>query len=260
MLEINEKYFIDEAMADNIEIYDFKYETDDKTCVQFKVKGLSDWLFGAWLQADNTIDCFVQHELFIDKFKPSHGYFNVKIKCYDNYMDFSYVKSYINFMREHEAIFFVSEGELLSINGKSERWYKRKMKKEIKYALDYQKKIKEMPDKLKFWFNIGAGFGLLSAIYRPDNINDGEYAHLNDVWYVLPHNKLGLLFTNWLCKKNNYCFCGNILEYKNELEWKVAALECYLTEDGEETEEDILKDCNKEIADLVAAGKLELYE
>lgn len=260
MLEINENMIVEAFREEDIIIYNFKYDNEDKTCAQFKVVGLPNWLFGLWLQADNTIDCFVQHELFINKFKPSNGDFNVKIKCYDDHVSVFNVAWYIDFMRKHEAIFFVCGDDITEINGKSERWYKRKMKKEIKKELNYKKKTKEMPDKLKFWFNIGAGFGILSAIYRPDRFNCKEYEHLNDYWYILPHNKLGVLFAKKLKKKIENYFVGCIWTYKNELEWKVAALECYLTEDGEETEEDILEDCNKENMEAVAAGELRLYE
>ena len=115
------KYFFNKFASQvqkelNLEFYNINFadgyivEHGKNSVVDFKIKGLDGWIFGAWIleneQKEKYLQVFCQYEMFIDKFKPSRGDFNIKVTYRDREFDIFELSEALEFMQNHEAVFF----------------------------------------------------------------------------------------------------------------------------------------------------------
>lgn len=203
----------DDMESYGIEIYNIEYISDN--AIDFKIKGLKNWKWGAWYckpgltEELGFFEIFCQYERFIDKFKPSRGAFCVKVKfnqwvdkdkkeeiyvdTYDTYR----VSSVVHFIKKHEAMAFVYENDITSYRG--ELYAKWSMFRDI--AVDIWEKWtrKRVYKKMHRWAKIFSFLKCVNVAYNRDIINedaDEENQHINDRWYILPLNSFG----EWIAK------------------------------------------------------------
>lgn len=63
--------------------YCLDYHGENGIC-HFKIREIKGWLFGIWVTPENTFDFFCEHNFFVDKFKPSRGYFSENIQTIED--------------------------------------------------------------------------------------------------------------------------------------------------------------------------------
>ena len=124
----------DMKSQEDIEIYDLEYleeywgDEKDKR-IHFKIKGLKNWSWGAWLVENEEapygyeFQIFCQYTRFVDKFKPSRGYFNIQVAPWIDYenetgkkcvsMDLWELGRTVEFIKKHEAMAFCYEDDII---------------------------------------------------------------------------------------------------------------------------------------------------
>lgn len=214
----------DMKSQENIEIYDVEYleeywgDEKDKR-IHFKIEGLKNWSWGAWLvENENTpygyeFQIFCQYTRFVDKFKPSRGYFNIQVTPWVDYenetgkkyvsMDLWELGRTVEFIKKHEAMAFCYEDDITKFNG--ELWAKWHMFKTVASDKWYHFKKKATYKNLHILSAIFGYFKCIKVIYSPDVLN--ENSHINDNWFVYPCNKIGEWVANKM-KKVNHKFYG----------------------------------------------------
>lgn len=209
----------------------FIFDMEENSIMHFEIAEIPNYLFGAWLGYDKEkdkiyIDFFCQHKLYIDKFKPSRGDFNIRVYIGKKDRDIEYKNIYfyelenmINFMYKHEALFFCCGDDITNyipewkakikmfntiMNTKRYNRNKRKTFKTICLTL---KKLKKQ--------------GYIDYYYMPDYYNrdknsDEWEPHCNDRWIVLTLNKKGKRILKKLKSlKNKHLALGNLVIYDN---------------------------------------------
>lgn len=103
----------------------FIFDMGDDGVVHFNVKGLYGWKFAMWIETDpeklkndigekySSIQFFCQHELNIDKFKPSRSFFVQKINLEDIESDdnwnFHCIKEILQMIKRHPFVSFTMD-------------------------------------------------------------------------------------------------------------------------------------------------------
>ena len=135
----------------------FIFDMGEDGVVHFNIKGLSGWKFGMWIETDPeklknesgkkypSVQFFCQHELNINKFKPSRSFFleNFDLEYIESYYNwrFCYIDDMIRMIKRHPFISFTMDAcgdrfynksyigcyihiKLLRIKQSVKRWYK----------------------------------------------------------------------------------------------------------------------------------------
>ena len=260
--------FIEQIRVElKLRLYDYELNEDDDSILIFRIKELDNWLFGAWITDTEKyheddgqnfyITVFCQPIDFVDKFKPSRGWFSIDVYAEVKEGKLEYglweLDNYLNFMIKHEAIFFCCEDDITYTYEKPLWKYKRIMKKEIKQ----ERKIKENRRKQRIknikLLKILSTFNFISLGFRPDDLNwDNniiDSRHINDAWYAYPHNKIGNFFLKRIKKSfGKYFLDGYLTISDNRLDWLLDCLESYIPED--KRAEMIAADIEQEIKEL----------
>lgn len=198
----------DMKSQEDIEIYDLEYleeywgDEKDKR-IHFKIKGLKNWSWGAWLVENEEtpygyeFQIFCQYTRFVDKFKPSRGYFNIQVTPWIDYenetgkkyvsMDLWELGKTVEFIKKHEAMAFCYEDDITKFNG--ELWAKWHMFKTVATDIWWNWSKERIHKKLHRWAAIFSYFKCIKVIYCPDKWN--EDSHVNDDWFVYYHNAFG---------------------------------------------------------------------
>ena len=192
---------------EGIEIYDIDFledyygEEKDKI-MHFKIKGLKNWLWGAWIintesgSINYKIQVFCQYERFVDKFKPSRGYFCVDVLPFFEYytneekvlsLDVWELGRVVRYIKKHEAMAFCYENDITAYKG--ELWAKYYMLNCIMGDILYQWTKKVAHKSLHMLSAIFSFFHCIKVAYCPDQWN--EDSRINDSWVVYYQNKLG---------------------------------------------------------------------
>ena len=216
--------FVEELKEqENIDIYDVEFleeywgEEKDKR-MHFKVKGLKNWKWGAWLTETEEnpygykFEVFCQYERFIYKFKPSRGIFSIEILPVYEYnengekymtIDLWELARIINFIKKHSAMAYCYGDNITKYNG--EWWARWHMFRDVSFDMWYDWSRKAC---YRLSHAIAATFSFLrcmKVIYCPDRWNDT--GNVNDDWIIYPINKIGRFAANRI-KKLIYCRFG----------------------------------------------------
>lgn len=104
----------------------FIFDKGENGVIHFNVKGLHGWKFGMWLETDAeklknengkdypAVQFFCQHELNIDKFKPSRSFFSVDLSLSDieaeDIYSFYEIRSILKMIKRHPFVSFAMDG------------------------------------------------------------------------------------------------------------------------------------------------------
>ena len=243
--------FIEQLRTElNLTIYNYhmpEYE-EDEPYLSFRIKEINDYLFGAWIYDKEIyskddgknfyIKFFCQHIDFVDKFKPSRGCFCLEVTAEERDGKLDYwlleIENCLNWIKKHKGTFFFCEDDIWTVKH-TELYYRLKMHKEVKQEEKRKEKQRAARLEIERLSKIAATLDWISAAYRPDTLNDenkGEYKHINDTWYILPHNKIGKAIANRLKKiDKKYNYIGHLEICDNELDWRLAATETYIKDE-----------------------------
>ena len=213
---------------ENFQFYDinfhngyFLFEGDEDSIIDFKIKGLDSWLFGAWVckneHKDKYLQVFCQYEMFIDKFKPSRGDFSIAVNYNRDDFDTFEFEEAINFMMKHEAVFFCSNDNPYFY---IPEWKaKLKMCRAIRAERKYQKQLEKTYKLIQKTIKIAAKLKIFQTMYSKDQLNK-EPSHINDIYYVYTPNKLAKIIVKYLqYKKSRFFSLGSIWDYSNKAVW-----------------------------------------
>ena len=237
---MNNRYFFykfaNQMREEYFEFYDiifsngyFLFEGEEDSVIQFKIKGLDNWLFGAWIEEDEKdkkyLDVFCQHEMFIDKFKPSRGDFDIKVRYYEDdstvQQDFKFdtfeLENALGFMKEHEAIFFWRGDYPYSY---IPEWKaKLEMAKTVLQEKNHQKRTEKTYKLIQNTIKLACKLKIFQTMYDKDSLNE-EPCHINDVYYIYVSNILAKIIVKYLQHKKRRVFdLGYICVYDNKAVW-----------------------------------------
>lgn len=237
---MNNRYFFykfaNQMREEHFEFYDiifsngyFLFEGDEDSVIQFKIKGLDNWLFGVWIKEDEKdkkyLDVFCQHEMFIDKFKPSRGDFDIKVRYYEDdgtvQQDFKFdtfeLENALEFMKEHEAIFFWRGDDPYRY---IPEWKaKLEMAKTILQEKSYQKGAEKTYRLIQNTIKLAYKLKIFQTMYDKDSLNE-EFCHINDVYYIYASNIFAKIIVKYLQhKKRKFFDLGYICVYDNKAVW-----------------------------------------
>lgn len=226
------KYFFNEFASQvqkelNLEFYNINFadgymvDHGENSVIDFKIKGLDAWIFGAWIleneQKEKYLQVFCQYEMFIDKFKPSRGDFNIKVTYRDREFDIFELSEALEFMKEHEAIFFW-RGDY-PYRYIPEWKAKLEMAKTISQEKSYQKGAEKTYRLIQNTIKLAYKLKIFQTMYDKDSLNE-TFCHINDVYYIYAPNLFGKILSRYLCHKiNKFYDLGNIWVYDNRAVW-----------------------------------------
>ena len=221
---------------ENFQFYDinfhngyFLFEGDEDSIIDFKIKGLDSWLFGAWVckdeHEDKYLQVFCQYEMFIDKFKPSRGDFSIAVNynkgavelvvclesecnCSGSFLFSRPVFSSVFFCSNDNPYFYIPEWKA-----------KLKMCRAIRVERKYQKQLEKTYKLIQKTIKIAAKLKIFQTMYSKDQLNK-EPSHINDIYYVYTPNKLAKIIVKYLqYKKSRFFSLGSIWDYSNKAVW-----------------------------------------
>lgn len=228
-------------------------EGEKDSVIQFKIKGLDNWLFGAWIEKDETsekyLEIFCQYEMLIDKFKPSRGSFDINVKYYENDFhihpeyDFDTIKleDALTFMKKHEAIFFCRESDpyIYIPEWKAKIKMAKCVSREKRYQRNKVKTYELIQNTIKWAYK----FKIFQTMYDKDDLNDKD-CHINDVYYIYVPNFLGRILSSYLQHRiNKFYDLGDIWVYNNKAVW-MAEYNGMKYDEPPVTEEEIMTECS----------------
>lgn len=211
----------------NLEFYNINFadgymvDHGENSVIDFKIKGLDAWIFGAWIleneQKEKYLQVFCQYEMFIDKFKPSRGDFNIKVTYRDREFDIFELSEALEFMKEHEAIFFWRGDDPYRY---IPEWKaKLEMAKTISQEKSYQKGTEKTYRLIQNTIKLAYKLKIFQTMYDKDSLNE-TFCHINDVYYIYAPNLFGKILSRYLCHKiNKFYDLGNIWVYDNRAVW-----------------------------------------
>lgn len=211
----------------NLEFYNINFadgymvDHGENSVIDFKIKGLDAWIFGAWIleneQKEKYLQVFCQYEMFIDKFKPSRGDFNIKVTYRDREFDIFELSEALEFMQNHEAIFFCRQNNPYYYI--SEWKAKIKMVKCVSREKRYQRNKVKTYELIQNTIKWAYKFKIFQTMYDKDCLNN-KYCHINDIYYMYAPNLFGKILSKYLCHKiNKFYDLGNIWVYDNRAVW-----------------------------------------
>ena len=228
-------HFIDGYMVDS----------GEDSVVDFKIKGLDGWLFGAWIQKDEQgetyLQVFCQYEMFIDKFKPSRGDFNIKVTYRNGEFNIFEVSEALEFMQNHEAIFFCRRDNPYYY---IPEWRaKLRMKKCILDEKKYLKTKERIYKLIQYTIKWAYKLKIFQTMYDKDILNEELY-HINDVYYIYTTNKLAKIIVKYLKREIEKVFdLGYIWDYDNKAVW-MAEYNGMVYDTPPSTKEEIIAECS----------------
>ena len=223
----------------DVSFYDgcFRSERDDesKNCnISFKIRGLKRWTFGAWMMnppkdsdAPFILKVFCQPTLFLDKFKPSRGWFDLtvypvmyigKIATHVPYFELYELEDYLHFMKKHESIFFTCESSITNFDSKIYcSWYMFKSYMQEYYHIWHRKFLHK---RMMQYSALGSKLGLIKVAYEKDYFNEEE--HINDYFYVYYKNMFGKIIARHILSmsRKDY-FLGTVRIENSIVKWKL---------------------------------------
>lgn len=213
--------------------------------VDFKIKGLDGWIFGAWIleneQKERYLQVFCQYEMFIDKFKPSRGDFNIKVTYRDREFDIFELSEALEFMQNHEAVFFCRQDNHYYYI--SEWRAKLRMRKRILDENKYLKKQKRIYKLIQNTIKWAYKFKIFQTMYDKDRLNE-EPCHINDIYYIYTTNKLAKIIVKYLQHEIQKVFdLGCIWDYDNKAVW-MAEYNDMIYDIPPSTNEEIVAECS----------------
>ncbi len=223
----------------------YLFEEEEDSVVQFKIKELKNWLFGAWIlkneQKEKYLLVFCQYELFIDKFKPSRGNFDIKVTYRDKEFNIFELSEALEFMQDHEAIFFCRQDNPYYYI--SEWRAKLKMHRTIRIEKKYRKQQKNTYKLIQKAIKIAAKLKIFQTMYDKDDFN-GENCHINDIYYIYTPNLLSRILSRYLQHRvNKFYDLGNIWIYNNKAVW-MAEYNGMRYDEPPSTKEEIAAECS----------------
>lgn len=260
--------FLTELNEEGFETYDvnfgdgyFIFSMGDNSVMHFKIKGLKRWLFGAWItygkecpnNAPFVIQVFCQPILFLDKFKPSRGYFSVdvtpnmfiggNIAHEPPYFTLYELIDYLNFMKKHEAVFFCCESDITRFDSVIKCKF-RMFRDYIKHYYDNWHR-KQLYNKMQFYIRLGGKLNLISTAYDRDRLNENK--HINDYYHIYARNSIGNILAKHIKKLNDKDYdLGTVYIYNVICDWMAGYNNHYYTEDVHSfTEQQIQKEINE---------------
>lgn len=226
------KYFFNEFASQvqkelNLEFYNINFadgymvDHGENSVIDFKIKGLDAWIFGAWIleneQKEKYLQVFCQYEMFIDKFKPSRGDFNIKVTYRDREFDIFELSEALEFMQNHEAIFFCRQNNPYYYI--SEWKAKIKMVKCVSREKRYQRNKVKTYELIQNTIKLAYKLKIFQTMYDKDSLNE-TFCHINDVYYIYAPNLFGKILSRYLCHKiNKFYDLGHIWVYDNRAVW-----------------------------------------
>lgn len=250
------KYFFNKFASQvqkelNLELYNINFadgyivDHGKNSVVDFKIKGLDGWIFGAWIleneQKEKYLQVFCQYEMFIDKFKPSRGDFNIKVTYRDREFDIFELSEALEFMQNHEAVFFCRQDNPYYYI--SEWRAKLRMKKCILDEKKYLKKRKRIYKLIQNSIKWAYKFKIFQTMYDKDRFN-GESSHINDIYYIYTTNKLAKIIVKYLQHEIRKVFdLGCIWDYDNKAVW-MAEYNNMRYDTPPSTNEEIVAECS----------------
>lgn len=250
------KYFFNKFASQvqkelNLEFYNINFangymiDHDEDSVVNFKIKGLDGWIFGAWIleneQKEKYLQVFCQYEMFIDKFKPSRGDFNIKVTYRDGEFDIFELSEALEFMQNHEAVFFCRQNNPYYYI--SEWRAKLRMKEHILDKNKYLKTQKRIYKLIQNTIKWACKLKIFQTMYYKDELNK-EPCHINDIYYIYTTNKLAKIIVKYLQHEIQKVFdLGCIWDYNNKAVW-MAEYNNMRYDTPPATEEDIETECS----------------
>lgn len=221
------------------------FEEEKDSVVQFKIKELKNWLFGAWIlkneQKEKYLQVFCQYELFIDKFKPSRGDFNIKVTYRDREFDIFELSQALEFMQNHEAVFFCNNSN--PYHYIPEWRAKLRMHRTIRIEKKYRKQQKNTYKLIQKAIKIAAKLKIFQTMYSKDQFNE-EPSHINDIYYIYTTNKLAKIIVKYLQHEIQKFFSlGCIWDYNNKAVW-MAEYNGMRYDEPPATKEEIAAECS----------------
>lgn len=219
------------------------FEDEKDSVVQFKIKELRNWLFGVWIYGgkEKYLQVFCQYELFIDKFKPSRGDFNIKVTYRDREFDIFELSEALKFMQNHEAVFFCRQNNPYYY---IPEWRaKLRMKKCILDEKKYLKKQKRIYKLIQNTIKWACKLKIFQTMYSKDQFNE-EPSHINDIYYIYTTNKLAKIIVKYLQHEIQKVFSlGCIWDYNNKAVW-MAEYNGMRYDEPPATKEEIATECS----------------
>lgn len=221
------------------------FENEKDSVVQFKIKELRNWLFGAWIleneKKEKYLQVFCQYEMFIDKFKPSRGDFNIKVTYRDREFDIFELSQALEFMQNHEAVFFCNNSN--PYHYIPEWRAKLKMYRTIRVEKKYRKQQKNTYKLIQKTIKIATKLRIFQTMYDKDRLNE-EPCHINDIYYIYAPNLLGRILSKYLQHRiNKFYDLGDIWVYDNKAVW-MAGYNGMLYDEPPSTTEEIATECS----------------
>lgn len=235
----------------NLEFYNINFadgyivDHGKNSVVDFKIKGLDGWIFGAWIleneQKEKYLQVFCQYEMFVDKFKPSRGDFNIKVTYRDREFDIVELSEALEFMQNHEAVFFCRQNNPYYYI--SEWRAKLRMRKRILDKNKYLKKQKRIYKLIQNTIKWAYKFKIFQTMYDKDRLNE-EPCHINDIYYIYTTNKLAKIIVKYLQHEIQKVFdLGCIWDYDNKAVW-MAEYNDMIYDIPPSTNEEIAAECS----------------
>lgn len=235
----------------NLEFYNINFadgyivDHEKNSVVDFKIKGLDGWIFGTWIleneQKEKYLQVFCQYEMFIDKFKPSRGDFNIKVTYRDKEFDIFELSEALEFMQNHEAVFFCRRNDPYYYI--SEWRAKLRMRKYILDKNKYLKKQKRIYKLIQNTIKWAYKFKIFQTMYDKDKLNEEPY-HINDIYYIYTTNKLAKIIVKYLQHEIQKVFdLGDIWDYDNKAVW-MAGYNDMIYDEPPVTKEEIETECS----------------
>lgn len=250
------KYFFNKFASQvqkelNLEFYNINFadgyiiDHGEDSVVNFKIKGLDGWIFGAWIleneQKEKYLQVFCQYEMFIDKFKPSRGDFNIKVTYKNGEFNIFELGEALEFMQNHEAVFFCRQNNPYYYI--SEWRAKLRMKEFILDKNKYLKTQKRIYKLIQNTIKWACKLKIFQTMYYKDELNEEPY-HINDIYYIYTTNKLAKIIVKYLQHKIQKVFdLGYIWDYDNKAVW-MAEYNGMIYDTPPSTSEEIAAECS----------------